>query len=214
MMSAFSTSHFLARRNRNRSASGWSCLTMLQKAFRSSSGGVFAIAALNAAFCPNLSSSADMDMELMSGVVALLVDFASAFLSSLLRLKTFNRLFFLSFLPSCSDPASLADAAAGVSTPLASPAATSTPKTFIVIAHNSRSFLSSSGVRVPGRPGGVFGAMTRYESVRSAMLNSVAESRLSAFFSGDVLTKGTSSAPPTAMPKTTATVQPVPLFFK
>jgi hypothetical protein len=213
MISAFSTSHFRARRNLRSSASGWSCFTILQKALRNSSGGVFAMAALNSAVWPNLSSSADMDNELRSEVVEELVDLASALLSSLFRLKTFSRLFFFSFFPSFSDAASLDGAATAVSAPPASSTATSTPNTLNDMAHSSRSLFSSSAVSVPGRPGGVFGAMTRYEWVRSATSKSIAESRLAVLSSGDVLTKGTSSAPPIAMPKTMATVQPVPLVW-
>jgi hypothetical protein len=167
MTSAFSTSHLRARRNRSSSASGWSCLSMLQKAVRSSSGGVLAIAALKSWFWPNLSSSADSDRLLMSGVAPGVVAgsaLSASALSPLLRRNTFSLLFFLSFLPSlsCSSAAGAAAGAASTSAAAAvASAGDSTPKTFMVKAHSSRSFSSSWGVRVPGRPAGVFGAMTR-----------------------------------------------------
>jgi hypothetical protein len=137
----------------------------------------------------------------------------STALSSLCRLNTFNRLFFLSFFPSFSDPASLAAAATAGSAPLASSTPASTPNTFMVNPHSSRNFFSSSAVSVPGRPGGVFGAMTRYESVRSFTSNCVAQSCRVMSLSGDFCTRGIRSAPPTAMPKTITTVQLALLLF-
>lgn len=144
----------------------------------------------------------------------------SASFSPLWRLKTFNRLFFLSFFPSFSAGVSLAGggADAGASVPLASSSDSlkgSTPNTFIVTAHSSHNFRSSSGVSVPGRPGGVFGAMTRYESVRSVTLKSAEDACSVLFFTGALVTSGTSRAPPIAIPETIATAQsPVPLFLQ
>lgn len=217
MTNAFSTSHFLARKNRRRSASGWSCFTILQKVLRSSSAGMFAIAALNSAVWPNLSSSADIDNLLMSDVGIDVpdagADLSSVPFSPLFLLKTFNRLFFLSFFPSAA-AVSLVGVDATDSAPFASSDPVSAPKTFITIAHSSRSFLSSSGVRVPGRPAGVFGAMMRKESVRSATSNWVEVGFSAVSGLGEVFAKGIRSAPPMPIPITTATVQMfVPLLL-
>ena len=55
--SAAWTSHFRARRKRRRSASGWSCLDIDQKASRKDSGDCEASACLNSCVCPCLSLS-------------------------------------------------------------------------------------------------------------------------------------------------------------
>ena len=219
MTSAFSTSHFLARKKRRRSASGWSCLTMLQKVFRSSSGGMLAIAALNSAVWPNLSSSADMDSLLMSVGAELsevVEALSSAPFSPLFLLKTFRRLFFLSFLPSAGASLVVGEGASSspfAPAPFTSSDPASTPKTFMTIPHSSRSFFSCSGVRLPGRPAGVLGAITRYESVRSPIANLAGRGAFACAAPGELCAKGTRSVPPIAMAATIPTVQKLIALF-